>query len=375
MIQSIFTGLSSLQNHRRALDVTANNISNVNTPGYSKQRVNLQNNFTRQDGNHEVGVGVHTYSITRMHNDMLFDRVLGATENNASANEEFVHLQRVEEMLTGDGLDGNSISDLTDSFFSKVQDLSANPNDNAVKADIKITGEELIDRGRRLNVVLNDYKGGMNDERELLIKEADGYLKEIDSLTKGIQEVEAFNEFPTYEKTYANDLRDKRDLLELKLSEIGNFQSNEPKVSEYNFSFEPNGGRLEGIDNGLKSINKLQDAFNQTFGPLANKVDEFINGPMDDPNGMIDWDYENTPANGIDTSFIGFSSTVDNIGNTAGSTEAIMRGLEAQNNKETKVNIDEELVNQIRYQRAYEAAAKIIQTSDEMLKTLLDMKR
>jgi len=375
MLQSIFTGLSSLINHRRALDITAHNIANESVEGYSKQRVNLQNNFTRQDGNHQVGVGVHTHSITRMHNDMLFDRVLGATENNASANEEFVHLQRVEEMLVGDGLDGNTISDLTDKFFDKMQDLSANPNDNAVKADIKITGEELIDRGRRLNTVLDDYKSGMKDERELLIEEANGYLKEIDSLTKGIQEVEAFNEFPTYEKSYANDLRDKRDLLEMKLSEIGNFQSHEPRVSEYNFTFEPNGGRLEGIDNGIKNIDKLQGAFNQTFGPLANKVDEFINGPMDNPNEMIDWDYANKPANAINTSFVGFSSSVDNIGNTAGSTEAIMRGLEAQNNKLTKVNIDEEMVNQIRYQRAYEAAAVVIRTGDEMLKTLLDMKR
>lgn len=374
-MQSIFTGLSSLIHHRRALDVTANNIANVNTEGYSKQRANLKANFSRQDGNHQIGLGVHTKSITRMHNEMLFDRVLGATNNNASANEEFVHLQRVEDMIVGDGLDGNTISVSIDSFFDKVQNLSINHNDSAIKADIKITGEELIDRGRRLNNILSDYKSGMQDERETLIEEVNGYLKEIDTLTKGIQAVEAFNETPTYEKTFANELRDKRDLLELKLSEIGNFKSNEPKVSQYTYTFEPDGGRLEGIDNGIKSIDNLQSVFNQIFGPVANKVDEFINSTMDDPNEMIDWYYDNKPSNTINTGYVSFSSKIDNLGSTAGSTEAIMRGLEAQNDKLTKVNIDEELINQIRYQRAYEAAVIVIRTSDEMLKTLLDMKR
>ena len=375
MLQSLFTGLSSLINHRRALDVTAHNISNVNSPGYSKQRANLENNFTRQDDNHEVGVGVHTKSITRMHNEMLFDRVLGATENNASSNGEFVHLQRVEQMLVGDGLDGNTLGELTDQFFGEVQLLASEPNDNALKTNIKITGKELIDRGARLNGVLNDYKSGIQEEKDLLLKEANGYLKEINTLTKGIQEVEAFNETDTYEKTYANDLRDKRDLLEVKLSEIGNFKSTEKSVSTYSYTFEENGGRLEGIENSTKNINTLQNAFNNTFGPMANKIDEFINSPMDNPNEMIDWSYDNKPSDGINNTFIGFSSKVDNIGNTAGSTEAIMRGLEAQNNKLTKVNLDEELVNQIRFQRAYEAAATVIRTSDEMLKTLLDMKR
>ena len=375
MLQSLFTGLSSLINHRRALDVTAHNISNVNSQGYSKQRANLENNFTRQDGNHEVGVGVHTKSITRMHNDMLFDRVLGATENNASSNEEFVHLQRVEQMLVGDGLDGNTLGELTDQFFDEVQLLASEPNDDALKTNIKITGKELIDRGARLNGVLNDYNSGIQEEKDLLLKEANGYLKEIDTLTKGIQEVEAFNETDTYEKTYANDLRDKRDLLELKLSEIGNFKSTEKSVSTYSYTFEENGGRLEGIENSTKNINTLQNAFNNTFGPMENKIDEFIGGDMNNPNEMIDWSYDNKPSDVINNTFIGFSSKVDNIGNTAGSTEAIMRGLEAQNNKLTKVNLDEELVNQIRFQRAYEAAATVIRTSDEMLKTLLDMKR
>ena len=275
MLQSIFNGLSSLINHQRAMDITSHNISNSEVSGYSKQRVNLEDNFTRRDGNHEVGVGVHTHSVTRMHNAMLFDRVLDSTSNNASSNEEFVHLQRVEDALVGDGLDGNTMGELTDKFFNDVQLLASEPDNLSLKANVKISGEELIDRAGRVNSVFNDYKIGLNEEKDLLLKEAQGYMQEIDSLTKGIQKVEAFNETETYEKTHANDLRDKRDLLELKLSEIGNFQSTEGKPYEYNYSFEENGGRLEGIENARKAINNLQTSFNNSFGPLGNKIEEY----------------------------------------------------------------------------------------------------
>jgi len=375
MLQSLYTGLTSLTNHRRALDVTAHNIANVNTEGYSKQRVNLENLFTRTDGNQEVGVGVFTQSIERMHDEMLFDRLLNSKNNYSEANEEFVHLKRVEDTLLNDGLDGNTLSDISDEFFEKVQNLSANPGDNAIKEDIRNTGNELINRGRQLNNVLNDYKTGLKDQKDLLLKEANSYLKEIDKLTKGIQEVEAFNTFNTAEKVYANDLRDKRDLLESKLSEIGDFKSNELSVSEYNYTFESNGGRLQGIENSNRNIVKLQNVFNNSFGELANKVDEFINSDMNNPNEMLQWKYDNEPSKEIDNVYIGFSSKIDSLGNMASSSEAIMRSLEAKNDKLTKVDLDEELVNQMRYQRAYEAAAKVIQTSDEILQTTLDLKK
>lgn len=375
MLQSIWNGLSSLTNHRKALDVTTHNIANVNTEGYSKQRANLENNFTRQDGNHQIGVGVHTKSVTRMHNEILFNRVLDSTSNNASSNEEFVHLQRVEDIVVGEGLTGNTLGELVDQFFDNVQLLASEANSNSLKENIRINGEELINRGSKLNEILNDYKDGMNNEKNLLLEEASGYLSEIKGLTKGIQEVEAFNEFEIYEKSFANDLRDKRDLLELKLSEIGNFNSNEGKPYDYNYTFKEDGERLEGILNATNNIQKLQDSFNNKFGKVGNKVEEFINGEMNNSSDMLQWRFDNTPSKNINSIFISFSSTVDNIGNTASSTESIMRGLAAQNDKLTKVSLDEELVNQIRYQRAYEAAAKVIQTSDEMLKTIINMKQ
>lgn len=373
MIQSIFTGLSSLMQHQKAMDTTANNIANANTEGYSKQRVNFADSFPKDIGMHQIGTGVYTQSIDRIHDDLLFSNLKNSSGQNSSANEEFLNLQTMKDNLVGAELDGNTLSDLVNQFFSSIENLADNVDNNSIKADIKIKGNELISRGVQLNNIFNEYKESLNKKKELLINEATDYLSQIDFMTKKINEIEAGNELNTTTKEYANELRDKRDFMELKLSKIGNFKVTNTGIN-YSYQFDLNGGQIQGIENSVKNFNKFQDVFKKVFDPLATKVNEFINGDMNNPNDMLQWKYNNEPSKKINESFINFSSYVDVARNNLGSTEAIMRNYEAKNDKVTKVNLDEEMVNMIRFQRAYEAAAKVIQTSDEMLQILLDMK-
>lgn len=373
MIQSIFTGLSSLMQQQKAMDTTANNIANANTEGYSKQRINFADSFPKDIGMHQIGTGVYTQSIDRIHDDMLFSNLKNSSGQNSSASEEFLNLQTMKDNIVGAGLDGNTLSDLTNQFFSSIETLADNVDNNSIKADIKIKGNELISRGIQLNNIFNEYKDSLNKKQEILINESTDYMSQIDLMTKKINEIEAGNELNTTTKEYANELRDKRDLMELKLSKIGNFKvTNTGK--DYSYQFDLNGGQIQGINNSIKDFNKFQDVFKKVFDPLAIKVNEFINGDMNNPNDMLQWKYDNEPSKKINESFINFSSYVDVARNNLGSTEAIMRNYESKNDNLTKVNLDEEMVNMIRFQRAYEAAAKVIQTSDEMLKTLLDMK-
>ena len=52
-----------------------------------------------------------------------------------------------------------------------------------------------------------------------------------------------------------------------------------------------------------------------------------------------------------------------------------MKTYQEQNEKLSKVNLDEELVNMMKYQRAYEANAAVIRTYDEILQTTIELKR
>ncbi len=95
---------------------------------------------------------------------------------------------------------------------------------------------------------------------------------------------------------------------------------------------------------------------------------------------QIQWD-DNVSIGSSSTSFSEFyqnllvtiSSDVENNNFKLESQDAIVNSLESTYNNLTKVDSDEEMINLLQYQAAYEANAKIITAVDEMLQTLLDM--
>ena len=71
-VSDVFSiGVSALYAHKLALEVTSENISNVNTPGYSKQTAILESALPNQDSRFPVGSGVRVATIRRVHDDFL----------------------------------------------------------------------------------------------------------------------------------------------------------------------------------------------------------------------------------------------------------------------------------------------------------------
>jgi len=69
------------------------------------------------------------------------------------------------------------------------------------------------------------------------------------------------------------------------------------------------------------------------------------------------------------------SSDKENIDYLKENQEAVLNALQLSYDKITKVNKDDEMLNLIKFQRAYEANAKVITVVDQMLQTLLNLKR
>lgn len=372
MNHSLSIGVSGLRSFQTAMNVTSNNIANANTEGYTKQQVNLNATPAIKSNNHKIGTGVEVSSINRVHDTGLFNNLKKATENYHKDNEHYTHLNQVRETLVGEGLDGNNITDMVDEWFGKLQNLAANPNSNAIKEDLKINGEAVINRGTQLNNVLSDYKESLIDKKEYHINEARGYMEQISKLTKDIRQ--------TSSKNQSNDLMDQINLLEMKLSKLGEFKAyvnegdnNNNLGADYNFTFTENSGKLAGLNKSIESIENLQNTFNNTFGPIGDKINEFITSDMSNPNEMIQWAYDENPSKNIASTFVSFSSETDVAKGLSVGNNAILNSYQEQHDQTSKVNLDEELINMMKYQRAYEAMAKVIEVSDEMMKTTINM--
>lgn len=386
MLQGLFSGLSGLISHRRALDVTAHNIANVNTEGYTKQRANFSSNPIKDERNIQMGTGSHIQSVTRMHDEINFSKLKSSMEDNSKWKEEFKQISMLNDILKETELGEDGMMELTDKLFKEIQTYSDNPNDESIKTSIKNIHNTLNDRAKELNNLLESEQGAIKQEKGILRIEADTYLVEIEDLSKEIDNIESLNPYMT-DKEYANDLRDRRDLLESKLSKLGNFEVNKDSKgmsmkhniadygNVYEFNFNENSGRLAGLNNAQAKYASLQKEFNKAFDNVNNKVQSFIDNDFENPNEIIQWYYDKSPNKNIQEFYIGLSSYTDFLENMTGSTELILKGYQEQHDKLSKVNIDEEMVNQIKYQRAYEANAKVVQTMDEILQTTLDLKR
>jgi len=193
---------------------------------------------------------------------------------------------------------------------------------------------------------------------------ATSFIKELEDITKKINIQESIT------NTKANELRDRRDTIEKELSTLGEFKSFNDN-QEYTFEFKEKGGMNEGIDKSIETLTTLKNSFNTTFDKFENQANEFFDNTMNEPNTLIEWSYDNKDM--INTFFNGINATKETMQSQKEYSSMIMENLEKLNEK-NEVSLDKEMVNLLRYQRAYEAAAKVIQTSDEILKTTLSLK-
>ena len=116
MMRSLFSGVSGLQNHQTRMDVIGNNIANVNTYGFKKNRVNFQDIFYQQlqgaarptedlggVNPKEVGLGMSVASIDTIHIQGSFQSTGVGTDLAIQGMGFFVMNDRGAELYTRAG--------------------------------------------------------------------------------------------------------------------------------------------------------------------------------------------------------------------------------------------------------------------------------
>jgi flagellar hook-associated protein 1 FlgK len=203
------TSVTGLLAFQRAIDATSQNISNVSTPGYSRQRVDLAARPAQMFANGWVGNGVQVNTTARVYDDMLADQVRVASSSFSSLDSYTTFMNRVNDMFS------NTTTGLTPSlqkFANAMQDVANNPTNSSSRQVLLSEANGLVDRLQSYNTQLNEL--GKQIEASIT-----GEANEITTLSKGIADLN--DQIAT---AYAranqppNDLLDQRDLLIDKLS-------------------------------------------------------------------------------------------------------------------------------------------------------------
>ena len=471
LFHSLNIGSESLYANRQGIDTTAHNIANAQTEGYSRQRVKLSQRDPMEKSGLLIGNGVYVGSIERFHNKFIERQVNIANNDVGDSEARMDSLTRLGEIYSPEL--NNSLANELNNFFASWQNLSKYPEELTVRTQVKEQGENISDAFRRIDSEVRSQRQGINEYVKMTAEEATETVSTIAHLNDQIRQTEVGVRNPS------NDLRDQRDRLVRKLSNLidinyyedadgmvtihgpggaqlvdrgraasievrqnGNNQGlfdlivvDSEDSSQRNITDSIVGGRLKGLLNIRDVVcSSLLDSNNE----MAIKFVDLVNGnhrkgfgleQFSKTNGRNFFDSISDPtfaAQNIKLSLDVLNSTdaisasslqsspgdnvianniariqsakvfkdsdatlnefyADYVGvlgmetvrvkQVKESDQIIMSDLQARREAVAGVSLDEEATNLIRWQTAFTASSKVVTTVDEMLQTVLNLKR
>ncbi len=463
----------ALQTQRNGTEIAGHNLANVNTPGYSRQRLAIETALTIPSELGPQGAGADAVAIRQIR-DALLDRqivseasVRGAYEARQKALQfgQAALGQQIDRQATGaEGASAASavggqhgLAEQLSDLFSAFQSLSTNPTSTAERQVLVIKAQSLATQFNQVTTRLGDLRTSLNDSLASDVDQANIALQDIAKLNEQIIAAELGT------NASANDLRDRRqkrieDLAQLvKIDTTANANGgvdiaidgvtlvSGPLVQDTLESYDAGGGQflvrtvtggtqlnltggkmqgtIDARDNDLVALQTQIDTLAGTLIAEVNAVhatgyglsgtsgESFFTGSNASDiavNANLVGDPSMIQASGVsgavgdnsvalalaqlaDKPHVGLANQtfLEEYGRTVASLGQSLNGLNTQlSNQEivenmllrqrdsvSGVSLDEEMTDLIKFQRAFEASAKLIVTIDEMLVTVVNLKR
>lgn len=250
MMRSTFYGFEiarkGLFTNQLALDVTAHNIANANTPGYTRQRLALKslppaagiNGVFGAAVKGQVGAGVEVQELGQIRDSFLDMQFRRENKYLGEWTVQYDGLAYIEGIFSEPS--DSSLNAVLGEFFNSLQELSKNPESEEVRSLVRQNAIKVTETLHHYYSQLEQLQLEQNQGIEITINEVNDYARQIRDLNEQIFRFEAGGD-------RANDLRDQRNLLVDKLSSIINVDV-----------YETGGGRLRLDINGMPLVDHTQ---------------------------------------------------------------------------------------------------------------------
>ncbi len=447
----------ALRAFQYSLDVTGNNISNVNTKGYSRQTADLaQTDPTIFYSGQRIslGSGVTVSTVYRARDMFLQSRRLDAQAEQGRLDTLVTNLGQVDSTLLEPSDDG--INSALTSFFDAWSSLASNPNESASRSEVQMAGQTLTNR-------VKDTYGRLQTLKTQFRSEVQSTFDNIDQLSSKIADFNAQIRAANAGGVVPNDLLDQRDQALQDLSKLVNVTTYEfgdgsmavytgqlnlvdsggaqpiPRtydaatqtVTDGQFSYKLKEGKLTGLFQTITAIGSYQTQLDNLANNLRTQVNalhqtgtnnltppttglNFFNDSVPQ-NGAIDFDLAaevkadpdaisagttgksgdgglalimsqlrdsqvaglgNKTFNGYYTEMAsGVGSDVDEYETALSAKSAVLEQIDTQIQSISGVSLDDEMANMLRFQRSYQAAAKMLNIFDQVTDDLINMVR
>ncbi|MBA2658210.1 MAG: flagellar hook-associated protein FlgK [Nitrosospira sp.] len=206
-------GLSALNAAQTGLLVTAHNISNAATSGYTRQQIVQSTNQTQLTSAGFIGQGMKVDTVSRAYNQFLTNQVSQAKTESSQLDTYYAQMQQIDKLLSDTTGQGGLAPALQD-FFGSVQNVATNPSDVPSRQSMLSGAEVLVRRFQSLDSRLDEIEDGVNTQIKSSVSLINTLAGQIGKLNEAIGRAEgAAHGQP------ANDLRDQRDELVAQLNQ------------------------------------------------------------------------------------------------------------------------------------------------------------
>ncbi len=224
---SLFSlGTSALYAANAQLLTTSNNIANANTPGYSRQSVELSTAGSAYNGSGYFGRGVNVSTVTRAANMFLAQQAVAAGSAAAADGVRRDMLSQLEKVFAG-GEAG--LGHAATQIFNAFADVAANPSDLAARQAVLGRLEDFASLAR-----------SSSDQIEALqtnvVHDVQGGLSEVNTLAVQIAKLNLAIAAATNRGHSPNELLDQRDELVRRIGaqmQVHTVQSPDQTVAVY----------------------------------------------------------------------------------------------------------------------------------------------
>lgn len=418
LLSTLNTAKSGMNVSQVAIQTTSHNISNINTPGYSRQRVNQSasspysmpgknSNF----GAGQIGTGAQIDDVTRIRNSFYDYQYRSESHQYGSTSVKYEYFKNIEGIFNEPS--DTAISSSLNSFFNSWSELSKDPQSSGVKSVVIENGKYLSNSINSAFKRLESLEEGLDKQSEYIMGEVNSMLSQLDKLEKNIKIIQGSGKSP-------NDFLDQRDQLLDNLSFKLNINDKDVKAT-LKKAYDANGkvtlddltksgvkisGELEGTLSMKEEINKYKDGLKQLANTITSNVNdaagqeifkakdgelisinpemlqepEKINVTADIALKVYELKSEKVNINGKDMTINTFyNSMIQDLGQSSAAVirdesnqSKLLENIDSSRSSVSGVSLDEEMISLVQLQHTYSANAKVMSTIDSLLDVVVN---
>lgn len=424
LLGTLNTAKSGMNVSQVAIQTTSHNISNINTPGYSRQKVNqtasspysnpgMNSSFSAG----QMGTGAQINDVTRIRNSFYDYQFRSESHEYGNTSIKYDYFKNIESIFNEPS--DSAISSSLNSFFNSWNELSKDPENAGVKGVVVENAKYLSNSINNAFGKLESLEESLKSQQDYIMDEINSMLSQIEELDKNIKVVQGTGKSP-------NDMMDQRDSLLDDLSFKLNItdkdmQNTLKEVYDKNGKvtledLENSGVKISGELEGTTSMLNEIEGYKESLTTLSNTIIDSVNteyksgddtkpdifvkedGKLISINKEITEDLDSfkidadtalnlynlktdkVTINGKDMTINTFyNNVIQGLGQSSAAVirdesnqSKLLSNIDSSRSSVSGVSLDEEMISLVQLQHAYNANAKVMSTIDSLLDVVVN---